>query len=535
VTGAPPARRRETADIDSGTSSEAGELGTCCIVLHSHLPWLAHSGRWPVGEEWLYQSWADSYLPVTDLLLRLAREGRTRCLTLGVTPVLAAMLDDPYCLAEFRTWVGDWRLRAEGAVVDALRQRRPAFAAVARDEARRAASTAAALAGRWAAGASPVLRRIVDSGVAEILGGPAAHPFLPLLDERVGRAALALGLDDATIRFGLRPAGIWAPECAYRPGLERLYADAGVTHFLVDGPTVGGETASGYEVADENGVPSGVVAFPRDLDVSYRVWSPTAGYPGGPWYRDFHTYDHPSGLKPSRVTGPGVEPEDKAPYDADAARRATLADAEDFVATVVRRLTEHRDANGRPGLVVVAYDTELFGHWWHEGPLFLETVLRRLPEVGVRLDTLDGARAEHVAGPRQLPASSWGAGKDWHVWTDQRDLVEEGHRVSDRLLTRVDKRFAAGAAERDPRLDQLVREAFLHLSSDWAFLISHDSSPDYARRRAAEHADRFDALADLIEADAAAAHDLAAQLRQIDGPFGTLDARALLDRYPGGG
>jgi 1,4-alpha-glucan branching enzyme len=213
---------------------------------------------------------------------------------------------------------------------------------------------------------------------------------------------------------------------------------------------------------------------------------------------------------------------------------------------VVDRLRQRRDELGRPGLVVLAYDTELFGHWWHEGPAFLEAVLRRLPAQGVALSTLADAAADRsatgvVAGARDLPAGSWGAGKDWHVWTDQADLTEQGRRVSDRLLALVDKRFADGRAERDVRYDQLTREAFLTLSSDWAFLVSHGSSPDYAQRRAGEHAARFDALADRLEAElsghvpvdeADGADAVARALRRIDGPFGTLDARTLLDGHP---
>jgi 1,4-alpha-glucan branching enzyme len=231
-----------------------------------------------------------------------------------------------------------------------------------------------------------------------------------------------------------------------------------------------------------------------------------------------------------------VAPDEKEPYDAAAAGAATAADVEDFATAVLRRLEEHRARTGRAGLVVVAYDTELFGHWWHEGPQFLEGVLRRLPELGVQLSTLDGARHGHVASTRALSSGSWGAGKDWHIWTDQSALTEQGTRVADRLLRLVDKRFAEGRGERDPRYDQLTREALLTLSSDWAFLVSHDSSPDYARRRAGEHAARFDELADRLEdglgsaGGTVATAGLVARLRRIDGPFGTLDARALLDR-----
>jgi 1,4-alpha-glucan branching enzyme len=185
---------------------------------------------------------------------------------------------------------------------------------------------------------------------------------------------------------------------------------------------------------------------------------------------------------------------------------------------------------------VVAYDAELFGHWWREGPAFLEAVLDRLPGAGVRLATLDEAR-QLSAESAPLPAGSWGAGKDWHIWTDQVHLTDQGRAVAQRLTDVVERRFASGRVARDRGYDQLMREALLTLSSDWAFLVSHGSSPDYARRRADEHAARFGELADALEreltsagtTDPAAASELVTRLRQADGPFGTLDARTLLD------
>ncbi len=493
----------------------AEPIGTFCLVLHTHLPWVAHAGAWPVGEEWLYQAWTGAYLPLVGLLERFADTGRRRVLTLGITPVLAAMLDDPYCLSELARWVADWQLRAQGALVDG--------APGAAYEGRLATRTLRAVEGRWRHGTSPLLRRLADDGVIELLGGPASHPVLSLLDDRCVRAQLDTGLDDAAVRLGTRPRGIWAPECAYRPGLERHYADAGVTHFVIDGPTVGGETAGAYDVAG-----SGVLAFPRDLGVSYEVWSPTAGYPGGGWYRDFHTFDHGSGLRLARVTSVRTPPELKAPYEPAAAREAARTDAAHFVGVVRRRLTELADArDGRPGLVVCAFDTELFGHHWHEGPVFLEAVLAMLPEAGVRVSTLsDAAAAGHVEGVRELPAGSWGLGKDFHVWTDVTDLTKIATEVNERLLQIV--AASARPGERDGVLDQLTREAFLTGSSDWAFCVTHDSAADYARSRAYTHAGRFDTLADTICAgDLPGAARLACHYATLDYPFPHLDARRL--------
>ena len=497
---------------------DGGSEGTFCLVLHSHLPWLPHHGTWPVGEEWLYQAWAHSYLPVVDLLRRLADEGKRDVLTLGVTPVLAAQLDDPYALRAMHDWLGTWRLRAEHAAT--LWRGAPLLSDLAAAEYRSATRALDDLETSWRHGFSPVLRSLVDSDVVELLGGPLTHPFQPLLDERVRRFALAEGLADTELRLGTRPEGIWAPECGYAPGMERGYAAAGVRRFLVDGPSLRGDTAAARTVGE-----SDVVCFGRDLEVTYRVWSPKAGYPGHAHYRDFHTWAHEVGIKPARVTGKDVPPHEKAPYEPARAADTVQAHVKDFVDTVVARLRSLRERDGRKALVVAAYDTELFGHWWHEGPQWLEGVLRALPEAGVRVTTLRGAaEAGHVSGPVELPASSWGSGKDWRVWDGEQvaDMVESNAALQRRLSS-----LEVPRGYRDPVADQAVREALLALSSDWAFMVTKDSAADYARRRAREHTERFDTLAAAIRTGDPAGPATAQRLRRASGVFGRLDARAL--------
>ncbi|HVK23466.1 MAG TPA: glycoside hydrolase family 57 protein [Actinokineospora sp.] len=497
-------------------------IGSFALVLHSHLPWLPHHGTWPVGEEWLYQAWAHSYLPVVDLARRFAAEGKRDMFTLGVTPVLAAQLDDPYAMRGAHDWLGNWNLRAQYAAVR-WQSADPLLREVAAAEFRASAAALTEFETHWRGGFSPVLRTLVDSGVIELIGGPATHPFQPLLDPRLRAFALRAGLDDTAARIGHTPEGIWAPECGYAPGMEVGYAAAGVRRFLVDGPALHGDTFAARTVGD-----SDVVCFGRDLEVTYRVWSPKASYPGDPAYRDFHTYDHPSGLKPSRVTGKHIAPEDKRPYEPDLAAQAIERHVADFVDTVVRRLKTLHDEHGKPGLVVSAYDTELYGHWWHEGPLWLEKVLRALPEAGVRVTSLRGALdAGHLGGRVDLPASSWGSGKDWRVWDGEQvaDLVHTGSELQRDLLDLVDKHVGT---DRDPVLDQVVREALLALSSDWAFMVTKDSAADYARRRAKTHGERYAELAGLVRSGARdRASARAAEFVKDDGPFTGLDARTL--------
>lgn len=498
------------------------------LVLHSHLPWLANHGRWPVGEEWLYQSWAGSYLPLTSMLSRLAAEGRTNLLSLGITPVLAAQLDDPHCLSGMHHWLGNWKLRAHEAVDRDLstREHRAASAALEDFET------------HWRHGGSGVIRKLLDSGVVELLGGPLAHPFQPLMDPRLREFSLTEGLSDAQSRWGSRPGGIWAPECAYAPGMETEYAAARVTHFMVDGPALRGDTTLGRPVRD-----SEVVAFGRDLSVSYRVWSPKSGYPGHAAYRDFHTYDHDTGLKHARVTGRAVDSADKAPYDPNAATAAIDKHVVDFVEAVRTRLREESARIGRPALVVAAFDTELFGHWWFEGPQWLEKVLRALPEAGIDVGTLEDARTRGFVGTTvQLPESSWGSGKDWRVWAGEQvqDLVKLNAEVVGAALDVVGKNrgsTSTGQPElRNRTNDQILRETLMAIASDWAFMVSKDSAAGYARERAHVHAHALREIADAVSRgrDGRAA-ELAAQWNRADGLFPALDARRLrTDRSHGG-
>ncbi len=386
----------------------------------------------------------------------------------------------PYCLDGMHHWLANWQLRA----LEAAHVHTPTGAAAGtastpealrRFGIREYAEATGALEDfsvLWRHGASPLLRELIDTGTVELLGGPLAHPFQPLLHPRLREFALREGLADAGQRLGTTPAGIWAPECAYAPGMEHDYAAAGVSHFMVDGPSLHGDTALGRPVGD-----TGVVAFGRDLQVSYRVWSPKSGYPGHAAYRDFHTYDHLTGLKPARVTGRGVDSAAKAPYDPQRADRAVDAHVADFVDVVRRRLISESERIGRPAHVVAAFDTELFGHWWYEGPVWLERLLRALPEAGragrhALSDALDNG---FVGAPVELPPSSWGSGKDWQVWAGEQvaDWWRSTPRWSTPRWPASTRRWPRAVARR-PAIsvaDQILRETLLTVSSDWPFMV----------------------------------------------------------------
>ena len=497
-------------------------LGRIAIVLHTHLPWVAHHGTWPVGEEWLHQAWATSYQPLFAMLRRRAALGHRHQLTLGVTPIVAAQWDAPCMVSAQHTWLGYWQTRAAGMATA------PELARRETGSREYAASTLALtdFDAHWAAGGSAALRPLVDADTIEVLGGPLTHTFTPLIPDRLGLASLEQGLQDSVQRIGRRPRGAWTPECAWDPGMEGLLTRAGVDHVVLDGPSLlgaGATTSDTWLLGDTD-----VRVMGRDLDVTYRVWSPQRGYPGNRWYRDFHAFDHEWGFHASRVTGHQVEPHLKAPYDPAAARARVEIDAHDFVDVVRRRLVGLAPNSSRVPSphVVVAFDTELFGHWWHEGPMWLERILDLLPEAGVDVVTLADLSDSPVGRVHPGP-SSWGLGKDWHIWTGPADIADRQGSLAKEALAVLDDTHPRD--HRSTIHDQLMRELLLALSSDWAFMVSHDTAAEYARARFDGHARTTSALVDALrEGRREDARLRAVREGAADHPFGSLDARSFL-------
>ena len=176
--------------------------------------------------------------------------------------------------------------------------------------------------------------------------------------------------------------------------------------------------------------------------------------------------------------------------------------------------------------MVCAFDLELFGHWWHEGPIFLEEVLRALSTSSVcRPETLSAA-AERVPHPEavSIGPSTWGRDGDETSWRNAATAplwyaVGEAETRLRRVLQRP------GSTDAEAR-GQAIREFLLLAASDWPYMITMGRAAGYARDRSALHARAFDELCDAIESGTAAPN--LADLRERDNLLPELDAAAFL-------
>jgi 1,4-alpha-glucan branching enzyme len=323
--------------------------------------------------------------------------------------------------------------------------------------------------GRDLLGAFASLERV------ELWTSTATHAVLPLIATDAGRRLqLATGTGSHRRRFGDWGGGLWLPECAYGPGLERDLADHGVRAFCVDQSAV-----PGFDSLRPVATEAGPLAVPIDWSTVELVWKEWAGYPADPAYRNYH-----------RRTAHDLRPWANAggPYDREQALARARHHARDFVARAAARL-----ADG--GLLCCALDTELLGHWWYEGRDWLGAVLEEAPRAGVELVTVgEGLRRGE---PQQVPlaSSTWGSRKDLTTWDSPPvgDLAVAARRAELRAV-------AAAASHSGPRaaLERAARELLAMQSSDWSFMVTRELAGDYPRERMDHHGRELDrALAAL--------------------------------------
>jgi 1,4-alpha-glucan branching enzyme len=459
--------------------------GALALVLHSHMPYVEGFGTWPFGEEWLWEAVAGVYLPLLEVL-----DGAP--LTIGLTPVLCDQFEAMRGEAgdRYLHFLRDVRAAIHAQDAEALdRTGEPALAGEVRRAAGDYVSAEQAFEsrGRDLIGAFRSLER------AELWTSGATHALLPLLATDAGRRLqLATGTASHLRRFGGWGGGLWLPECAYEPGVERDLADHGVSAFCVDQTRV-----AGFDHLRPVATEAGPVAVPIDWATVELIWNERAGYPGNAAYRDYH-HRTVHDLRPWNNGG--------GPYDPAAAAALAREHARYFVERVSRR------AEGG-GLVCCALDTELLGHWWYEGPQWLSAVLEEAPRAGLRLVTVSEALERLEPVPAPLAPSTWGAGKDLSTWDSPQ--VSEFTFAARRAELRT---VVAAAGHPEPRaaLERAARELLAIQASDWAFMAARELAGDYPRQRLHAHSAALDgalaALADCAPAPDAALRSLAPDL-----------------------
>ncbi|MCL2335529.1 MAG: DUF1957 domain-containing protein, partial [Endomicrobia bacterium] len=430
--------------------------GYLCLQLHAHLPYVRHP-EYPdfLEEDWLYEAISETYLPLLSVFENFVKDGVDFRLTMTITPSLANMLADPLLQSRYYERLNK---NIEFAEKELWRTKNlPQFQPAAQmydkhfKECKR-------LWEKYNGNILTGFKNLQDMGKLEIITCNATHGFLPLMNnEKAQRAQIRVACDDYERHFGRRPRGIWLAECAYYPGIDKVLKEEGIRFFFLEAHGIlYGTPRPKYGVFAPVYCPSGVAAFSRDMETAHQVWSAETGYPGDPDYREFYRdlgydleYDYVKpylhsdgirrniGVKYYRITGK-VGLSDKQPYMPEWAKNKAAEHAGNFLFNRTKQVEYLSEILGRPPLVVSMYDAELFGHWWFEGPDFINFLFRKMHydqnivKPITPVEYLDKFPVNQIITPA---ASSWGDKGYYEVWLNGANdyVYRHLHKAAERM------------------------------------------------------------------------------------------------------
>ncbi len=496
------------------------EKGYLALVLHAHLPYVHHP-EFPdfLEEDWLYEAITETYIPLLRVFHNLTNDGINFRITISLSPPLVSMFKNDLLQ---RRYIQKIEHLIELAEKDVERTKwLPQFHEVALMYLEHFRYCRWFFVEKNRCDLSNSFKELEETGNLELITCGATHGFLPLmLNETAIKAQIKLAVDYHHQAFGKKPRGIWLPECGYQPGVDQFVQAQGLRFFFTDAHGIlHASPRPKYGNFAPIYCPSGVAVFGRDLESSKQVWSANEGYPGDYDYREFYRdigfdleYEYikpylpssgvrvPLGIKYHRITGPTL---DKQPYNIWRAHEKAAIHAGNFMFNREKQIEYLNQIIDRKPIIVSPYDAELFGHWWFEGPMWLDFLIRKITydQQSIRLvtpsDYLEIYPKNQIATPSM---SSWGYKGFNEVWLEGSNdwIYRHLHKIADRMVE-LAQSYPSADGDLKRALNQAARELLLLQSSDWAFIMKTGTMVEYAIKRTKNHINRFNTLYDQIK------------------------------------
>ncbi|MGB9615153.1 MAG: glycoside hydrolase family 57 protein [Fervidobacterium sp.] len=499
--------------------------GQIMFVLHAHLPYIHHP-EYPffLEEHWLFEAITETYIPLLRMFRELERDKIPVKLTMSITPPLMEMLANPDLQSRYEKKLEKLIELARKEVIRTELEH-PKKHKMAKFYLNFFEETLFLFRDVYQRNVLNGFKEFFSKGYLDIITCNATHGYLPFMEQypQAIRSQLEHAVKTYEHHIGVKPRGIWLAECAYFPGLDKYLAEYGFEYFFVDSHALWyADERPRYGVYRPVITPNNVFVFARDPESSEQVWSAQIGYPGDSRYREFYRdigfdrefdyikpYIDPSGvrmnvgIKYHKITSKDIPLEMKDFYDIDEAKETAREHAKDFLRKKESQVEYLINLfEGLEPIIVAPFDAELFGHWWFEGPYFLEYFMRDVVKsqklrVVRACDVVDWVEKVQILTPA---ASSWGANGYNEVWLNGTNDWIYPHLHE--MVEKMTEMAKLHAQESDPLkvrvLNQMVRELLLAQSSDWAFIMTTRTSVEYAVNRTKTHIKRFLTLYEML-------------------------------------
>ena len=488
------------------------------IQCHTHMPYVLNQGVWPHGETWLAEVVFESYLPLLSMLRRLSYGGIRPALTFDISSILLEQFAHPtfipMCIDYAKQQINQADLDHHKFVMNVNADCNLPMSVYWKEWYEQQLHF---LHNECGGSLIHGFKQSLEDGLIQIIPCALTHAYIPLISSYASISMqIASAISIHTSIFNQSPQSMWIPECGYAPyiqdcehtfHIEELLRANGISTIILD-----------QQLAMKSMIDTQLPKLPEHLrplrpvtigtqdcstdvgvlirhhEACQHVWSETHGYPMHESYLDFHKKEFDSSLRYWKVTEQALSAEYKLPYSPMEGKYRSMIDAKHYCEYLEQLALEFISSSPKEdGVLCLAFDTELFGHWWFEGPLFLEELIRLIHQSSVlELQTLSEAMPKipevHVA----ISSGSWGMNGDDSTWKNHKTIecIEKLHDA-DRLLATQAKN---NSGDKVRLLDQAVRELALMQSSDWPFLMTKGQAEDYAAGRFERHEKHFHSL-----------------------------------------
>lgn len=492
------------------------EKGYFCLVLHSHLPFIRHPEYEEfLEEDWLFEAITETYIPIISLSKNLLQDGVDFRITINLSPTLTNMLSDELLINRYKKHLAKLLELSEKELFRT--KQLPDFhkSAVMYNEKFKLCFK---ILESYGFNLINAFKDLDKTEKVELITCGATHGYLPLMITKESRKAqIIMAVRDFKDKFDRPPRGIWIPECAYTDGVDKFLKENGIKFFFLEAHGIlYSVPRPRYGVFAPVYTPNGIAAFGRDMESAHQVWSADIGYPGDYRYREFYrdlgydaAYDYIKpylhsdgirrniGIKYYKITGK-VSLDAKQPYDPDTAKETAATHSGNFMFNREKQIEYLYGFLKRKPIIVSMYDAELFGHWWYEGPDFLEFLFRKIHYDQKVFKPITPSEYLNRFPDLQIvePAmSSWGDKGYYEVWLNGSNdwIYKHLHKAEERMIElATNHQNAEGILLR--ALNQLARELMLAQASDWAFLMTVGAHVPYAHKRTHDHINNFTSL-----------------------------------------
>lgn len=489
--------------------------GYVSIILHTHMPFVRNPDVEDALEErWLFEAINESYLPLIMIFDDLLKEGVNFKITMSISPPLMEMLEDEYINDRFKKYLTQSIELAQKEIKrtkDDIELNKMAKFYYER------LNELLKIYTKYDCRLMNAFKKFDKLDVLEIITCSATHALLPLLmiNRETVKVQIATAVKSYTECIGHPPKGIWLPECAYTYYIDSIIKEYGLEYFIAENTAIlNASPKPRYGTYAPIATQRGVSVFGRDIEASQQVWSNIVGYPADINYREFYrdigheldmTYVAPyinqkgirvdTGMKYYKITG---NTEEKEVYNRKNAIDKVKDHARHFINNRNIQIENvYKHMNVKP-IITCPYDTELFGHWWFEGPDFIKEILKLQDKEGNKFKMITPSEylEKHPLVQCSMPTpSSWGKNGDFSVWLNSSNdwIVRELHRCGESMIG-LAKAFQHPTGIEKRALNQASRELMLAEASDWSFIINSETTVQYATNRVKTHVERFDRL-----------------------------------------